>query len=115
MRGEVSGLSDAMLAELAAITWLIDAHGRIAIEGKADVRAALGHSPDLAESLMLCLGHHDYSGPLLQLAPSDSWLKQPAPQQFRDSCGMDDAVADGEFGSTGIMFVRKSRSRWDAM
>lgn len=54
--GEVSGLSDSMLAELASITWLVDSKGRIAIEGKADVKAALGHSPDLAEALMLALG-----------------------------------------------------------
>ena len=54
--GEVTGLTDEMLAELAAITWLIDAAGRIAIEGKADVKSVLGHSPDLAESLMLALG-----------------------------------------------------------
>jgi phage terminase large subunit len=54
--GEVSGLTDDMLAELAAITWLVDSHGRIAIEGKADVKAALGHSPDLAEALMIALG-----------------------------------------------------------
>lgn len=54
--GEVSGLSDDMLAELAAITWLVDTRGRIAIEGKADVKAALGHSPDLAEALMIAIG-----------------------------------------------------------
>lgn len=54
--GEVSGLTDGMLAELAAITWLIDPHGRIAIEGKVDVKAAIGHSPDLAEALMIALG-----------------------------------------------------------
>lgn len=54
--GEVSGLTDEMLAELAAITWLEDAHGRICIEGKSDVKAVLGHSPDLAESLMIAIG-----------------------------------------------------------
>ena len=56
--GEVSGLTDDMLAELASITWLIDPHGRICIEGKVDVKAALGHSPDLAEALMLTLGEN---------------------------------------------------------
>lgn len=49
-------MSDEMLAELAAITWLIDAQGRIIIEGKSDVKAALGHSPDLAEALMIAIG-----------------------------------------------------------
>jgi hypothetical protein len=56
LAGEVSGLIDEMLAELAAITWLIGTRGEIAIEGKSDVKAALGHSPDLAEALMLALG-----------------------------------------------------------
>jgi hypothetical protein len=54
--GEVSGLTDDMLGELAAITWLVDPRGRIAIEGKVDVKAALGHSPDLAEALMIAIG-----------------------------------------------------------
>jgi phage terminase large subunit len=55
-RGEVSGLTDEMLAELATITWLIDPHGRTVIEGKAEVKSALGHSPDLAEALMIAIG-----------------------------------------------------------
>jgi phage terminase large subunit len=55
-RGEVSGLTDEMLSELAAITWLIDTRGAIAIEGKVEVKAALGHSPDLAEALMIAIG-----------------------------------------------------------
>jgi hypothetical protein len=55
-RGEVSGLSDEMLAELAAIPWLIDPHGRIAIEGKVEIKSMLGRSPDLAEALMLAIG-----------------------------------------------------------
>jgi hypothetical protein len=54
--GEVSGLSDEMLAELASISYLIDPHGRTVIEDKASVKATLGRSPDLAEALMLALG-----------------------------------------------------------
>jgi hypothetical protein len=55
-RGEVSGLTDDMLAELTAVTWLVDPRNRIAIEGKADVKAALGHSPDLDEAMMIAIG-----------------------------------------------------------
>ena len=54
--GQVAGLGDEMLSELAAITYSVDAHGRIVIDGKADVRAALGRSPDLAEALMMAIG-----------------------------------------------------------
>jgi hypothetical protein len=59
-RGEVSGLTNDMLVELAAITWLIDPHGRTVIEGKSEVKSLLGHSPDLAEALMLAIGEPDY-------------------------------------------------------
>jgi len=55
-RGEVAGLSDEILAELASISYLINARGQTEIEDKASVKAALGHSPDLAEALMLALG-----------------------------------------------------------
>lgn len=58
-KGQVSGLSDEMLAELAAITYTVDPHGRIAMDGKADVKSALGRSPDLAEALMIALGDYD--------------------------------------------------------
>jgi len=56
MRREVSGASDELLAELAAINYVIDPHGRTAIEDKASVKSALGRSPDLAEALMLAIG-----------------------------------------------------------
>jgi hypothetical protein len=52
----VSGLSDECLSELAAIDYLIDSRGKTAIEDKTSVKSTLGKSPDLAESLMLCLG-----------------------------------------------------------
>jgi phage terminase large subunit len=55
-RGEISGLSAEMLAELAAITWIIDPAGRTAIEGKTEVKSLLGRSPDLAEALMIGIG-----------------------------------------------------------
>jgi len=57
-RGEISGLSDEMLAELAAVSYAVDAAGRITIDGKADVKSILGRSPDLAEALMIALGEH---------------------------------------------------------
>jgi hypothetical protein len=51
-----------MLGELAAITYTITSKGQIAIDGKADVKAALGRSPDLAEALMLALGDSSDAG-----------------------------------------------------
>ena len=58
-KGQISGLSDEMLAELAAIEYVVDTHGRIAIESKASVTSALGRSPDLAEALMIALGDYE--------------------------------------------------------
>ena len=58
-KGQISGLSDDMLAELAAIEYVVDTRGRIAIESKASVTSALGRSPDLAEALMIALGDYD--------------------------------------------------------
>jgi phage terminase large subunit len=57
-RNEISGLGDETLSELASVQWLVNSRGQIEIESKASVKAALGHSPDRAESLMLCLGEH---------------------------------------------------------
>ena len=42
LRGEISGLSDEELAELAAIGYVIDPRGKTAIEDKASVKSALG-------------------------------------------------------------------------
>jgi hypothetical protein len=53
-----------MLVKLAALTWLIDSQG-IGIEVKDDVKAALGHSSDIAEALMLAIGEP----PVLQNKP----------------------------------------------
>jgi hypothetical protein len=57
-RGEISGLSDEMLAELASINYLINPKGQVEIEDKASVKSILGKSPDLAEALMLAIGEH---------------------------------------------------------
>lgn len=59
-RGEISGLSDEALGELAAINYVIDARGKTAIEDKSSVKSALGRSPDIAEALMLALGEPAY-------------------------------------------------------
>lgn len=57
VKGEVSGLTDAMLAELAAINYGIDSSGRTMVEANSAARSELGRSPDLADALMLGLGH----------------------------------------------------------
>jgi hypothetical protein len=55
-RGEISGLSDDTLSELAAVNYTINPRGLVTIEAKDAIKAALGKSPDLAESLMLAAG-----------------------------------------------------------
>jgi phage terminase large subunit len=81
-RGEISGLSDEALAELAAITYTVDTAGRIAIEGKADVKSTLGRSPDLAESLMIAIGEQPPQPfawmPVPAKRASSLWDVQPA-------------------------------------
>jgi len=57
-KGEIMGLSDEMLAELAALNYAIDAHGRTVIEDKAAVKSLIGRSPDFAEALMIAIGEH---------------------------------------------------------
>jgi phage terminase large subunit len=58
-RGEISGLSDEMLAELSAVKYLINARGHVEIEDKASVKSLIGRSPDLAEALMIAIGEHE--------------------------------------------------------
>jgi hypothetical protein len=87
--------------------------GKPAIESKESVRSTLGHSLDLAESLMLCLGQH-FEVPRLKLAPSDSWAQARDPMQYNDSCELADAEADGIYGNSSIRFVRRSKSKWDS-
>lgn len=60
LRGEITGLSDEALGELAAISYVIDARGKTAIEDKAGVKSVLGRSPDIAEAIMLALGEPRY-------------------------------------------------------
>ena len=84
--GEISGLTDEMLSELAPITWLVNARGLIEIESKASVKAALGHSPDLGEALMLSLGE----GPP---APYE-YRPAPLPRGFFDSILVADDAAN---------------------
>ncbi len=49
----VSGLDEETASELAALSYGINASGKIAIDDKATVKSAIGRSPDLAEALML--------------------------------------------------------------
>jgi hypothetical protein len=114
-QGEVSGLSADGLAELAVIDYLVAPNGKTQIVDKETVKAALGRSPDVAEALMLALGEQLYTGTLLQLAPSTSWQNARSPQAYRDSCQAMDDAEDGVYGGTGIAFVQRARSRWDAM
>ncbi len=60
LKGEISGLSDEELSELAAIGYVINPRGLTAIEAKESVKSALGRSPDHAEALMLALGEASY-------------------------------------------------------
>jgi hypothetical protein len=116
-RGEISGLSDDGLSELAAIDYLIAPNGKTAIADKETVKAALGKSPDIAEAIMLCLGEEVYSGPLMQTAPSSSWQQARDPRSpsrlYGQAAPWDDAE-DNIYGggSSGIQFVRSARSRW---
>jgi phage terminase large subunit len=57
VKGEVSGLTDEMLAELVVINYGIDGSGRTIIEAKSAARSELGRSPDLADAVMLALGN----------------------------------------------------------
>jgi hypothetical protein len=70
LRREVSGASNELIAELAAINYVIDAHGRTQIEDKTSVKSALGKSPDLAEALMLAIGE----------PPHEPWVFIPVPR-----------------------------------
>ena len=58
-KNQVRGLTQSMLVELAALTYAVTPTGKIQIDDKVSTRSVLGHSPDLAEALMLCLGDRD--------------------------------------------------------
>lgn len=60
IKGAISGLDDETLGELASMAYVVDPHGRIAIEDKASVKSALGHSPDRGEALMLAAGEDEH-------------------------------------------------------
>jgi phage terminase large subunit len=59
-RGEVSGLANDLLIELASLTYGLGPRGQTLIDDKASVKSILGHSPDLAEAAMLALGEPSY-------------------------------------------------------
>ena len=107
-RGEISGLSDEALGELASISYLIDSRGKTAIEDKASVRSALGRSPDLAEALMLALGEPSYEPfrfqPLLRDVPSSSPF---VPQSSEATCKRQDDLDDMAGDSTFFVHSRE--------
>jgi hypothetical protein len=50
---DLSGLDDAVIAQLVAPRYGIDSAGRVKVEPKADTRRRLGRSPDDADALLL--------------------------------------------------------------
>ncbi len=50
---DLSGCSDAVVAQLTAPKYSLDSSGRIKVEPKADTRARIGRSPDDADALLL--------------------------------------------------------------
>lgn len=105
LRGEISGLRDEELGELASIGYVIDPRGKTAIEDKASVKSTLGRSPDHAESLMLALGEPSYEPfrftPLLRHVPKSSPFAPP--QQPAATCKAQDD-ADDMAGKVGDHF-----------
>lgn len=92
LKNEISGLSDEDLAELAAVSYVIDNRGKTGIEDKAAIKSALGRSPDHAESLMLALGEPSYAPFRYSGLPRyerNPWPAQTQSQQ-RASCQDDD-------------------------
>jgi predicted phage terminase large subunit-like protein len=73
---------------------------------------------DQVDALTMALNYlreNRWSQPLMMVAPSTSWLQQRDPVAYRDGCAEADAIEDGEFGPIGIAFVRRTKSKWDAM
>lgn len=101
------GLTDEMLAELAALNYTIDPKGRIAIEDKASARSALGRSPDLAEALMLALGEPDLEPfTYISVGPrigSVSWAFSHRGGGGRDTCQKQDDLEDAAEDPTVIL------------
>ncbi|HEV3108897.1 MAG TPA: hypothetical protein VGY99_00270, partial [Candidatus Binataceae bacterium] len=97
-KGEISGLNDDMLGELAAINFLVDPHGKTAIEDKVSVKSILGRSPDLAESLMLALGEPTYEPFVYQpIGNSFTFHRTTTPGSGRELTGREqDARDDAE-------------------
>jgi hypothetical protein len=99
-RGDISGRNDDMLAELAALNYIIDSRGRTAIEDKTSARSALGRSPDLAEALMLgAIGEPRYGFAIPELVgplPGTTSHSLEHRNSLRDTCAAMDAEEDFE-------------------
>ena len=50
------------MSELASVKYKIDARGAIQIESKDDMRKRLGHSPDLADAVVLAFSNTQHEG-----------------------------------------------------
>jgi hypothetical protein len=50
---DLSGVDDAVIAQLVAPRYAIDSSGRVKVEPKAETRLRLGRSPDDADALLL--------------------------------------------------------------
>lgn len=59
---DLSAVDDDVIAQLTAPKYALDARGRINIEAKADTRARIGSSPDMADALNLAF----YNGPTVK-------------------------------------------------
>jgi hypothetical protein len=104
--------ADMRLAASRAIALEMSRGWRISKERqshKIDVIVALAQA---ALGAVLGQGSDDWK---MTLAPSTSWMAQPAPSQYRDSCQAMDDAEDGVYGSVGIAYVRRARSKWDAI
>lgn len=117
LRCEVSGLDDATLAELASIEWTIDPHARTVIESKDSVKAAIGHSPDRAESIMLALGDappQPYAYITAGSLPRSNYPLTPHPNPKIEPYGEEVAAAeDRQIGVRASMGRRlRGRGAW---
>lgn len=53
---------DELLSELASVKYKIDAKGAIQIESKDDMKKRLGHSPDMADAVVLAFAENSHEG-----------------------------------------------------
>ena len=60
---DLSRVDDDLMSELTAPKYMIkDSYGKIQIEAKSEIKSRLGHSPDLADALLLAFYDPSYRG-----------------------------------------------------